>query len=194
VPDGLGGRHPKVVYGSVVEPSGVTDTAIEPISFEREEEESDAETNQSFQRENAPVARPKRGRVSELEEEDEYESSYDRRKFIGSVLPWAIKEVVSPTRLSVNLERTNAILDNISRDIKAAKRSLFNCASRPQFPEAEWINILSGRAVDMDHVFSNLYAVVHDDRRVEKIGELKISVGRSNPVKFIRNHGDWVIS
>jgi hypothetical protein len=114
VPDGLGGRHPKVVYGSVVEPSGVTDTAIEPISFEREEEESDAETNQSFQRENAPVARPKRGRVSELEEEDEYESSYDRRKFIGSALPWAIKEVVSPTRLSVNLERTNAILDNIS--------------------------------------------------------------------------------
>jgi hypothetical protein len=143
----------------------------------------------------AATASHKRKRATDfLDEEEEDGSPTDKRKFNASALPWAIRDEISPVELSQNLRRTNAILDNISRDPKSARRSLFNSASRPQFPENEWLNVLAGHAVDMDHIFSSLYAVVHDDRRIERIGDIKISVGHSTPAKTIRTHGDWVIA
>jgi hypothetical protein len=159
-----------------------------------EEETSNNEANGPASQSKRLTPGTKRKRTSCVsDEEEEDNSAGDQTKFIAAALPWAIKDSVSPPGLSANLRRTNAILDNISRDPKSAKRSLFNSPARPQFPESEWVNILAGHAVDMDHVFSNLFAVVHDDRRVERVGDLKITVGHSTPAKTVRTHGDWVI-
>jgi hypothetical protein len=132
--------------------NGNNDDIVEP-----EADDANAQPNELH-----PVQ--KRKRPSDLFDEEEEDSSReDRKKFVAAALPWAIQDAIAPIELSANLRRTNAILDNISRDPKSAKRSLFNSPSRPQFPESEWVNILAGHAVDMDHVFSNLFAIVHDD-------------------------------
>ncbi|TRM62764.1 hypothetical protein BD626DRAFT_498363 [Schizophyllum amplum] len=50
---------------------------------------------------------------------------------------------------------------------------LLNATSRPQFPDEEWGNILSGRVVDLDRVLSSIF-------------------GHATPSKTVKTYGDWV--
>ena len=74
--------------------------------------------------------------------------------------------------------------------------SLLNCnRSIPQFPQAEWLNLLSGNAVDLDHVFSNIYTVSYNTKDIVKLGRnIELLHGLSTPAKMIKTHGDWVIT
>jgi hypothetical protein len=67
-----------------------------------------------------------------------------------SILPWVVQEEETPTILSPSLRQTQITLENFSQDIKLAKASLLNSPSCPQFPDTEWSNLLSGKAVDFD--------------------------------------------
>jgi hypothetical protein len=73
---------------------------------------------------------------------------------------------------------------------------LLNCnKSIPQFSQAEWLNLLSGNAFDLDHVFSNLYTVSHSTNNVIELGKnIELLHGSSVPAKSVRTHGDWVIA
>ncbi|KAF8952486.1 hypothetical protein BDZ97DRAFT_1597956, partial [Flammula alnicola] len=64
----------------------------------------------------------------------------------------------------------------------------------PQFPDNEWANILAGRVVDFDHVFSGVYSLAPDERRRERMGPFEVVVGSSAPAKVVRSHSDWVIA
>lgn len=45
----------------------------------------------------------------------------------------------------------------------------------PPFPESEWENILSGKSVDLDKVFSGIFPLGKDDKQVEHLGDFKLS-------------------
>ena len=65
----------------------------------------------------------------------------------------------------------------------------------PQFPQAEWLNLLNRNAINLDHVFSNVYTVSYNSRDVVKLGKnVKLLHGSSSPAKTIKTHGDWVIA
>ncbi|KAF8954819.1 hypothetical protein BDZ97DRAFT_1604203, partial [Flammula alnicola] len=64
----------------------------------------------------------------------------------------------------------------------------------PQFPDNEWANVLAGRVVDFDHVFSGVYSLAPDERRRERMGPFEVVVGSSAPAKVVRSHSDWVIA
>ncbi|KAF8239491.1 hypothetical protein L208DRAFT_1236957, partial [Tricholoma matsutake] len=64
-------------------------------------------------------------------------------------------------------------LENFSQDVKRARLSLLNSNQAiPQFPQPEWLNLLSGNAINLDHLLH----------------------GSLTPAKTVKTHGDWVIA
>ncbi|KAF5377223.1 hypothetical protein D9615_006397 [Tricholomella constricta] len=117
-----------------------------------------------------------------------------RRRIDVSTLPWITQEEETPTTLSPDLRKTQLALENFARDLKLAKSSLTNSPRCPQFPDTEWVSLLSGRAVDFDRVLSALYSVSFDEQRREKFGHLEIIAGPSAPARAVRTHSEWVIA
>ena len=128
------------------------------------------------------------------------DDEYTRRTRLNfSALPWNEEEGAGQDRsstLSPALQKTQSLLENFSRDVKRARSSLLNCnKSIPQFPQTEWLNLLNGYAVDLDHVFSNIYTIPHNTNDDVELGKnLEILQGSSLPAKTVKTHGDWVIA
>ena len=145
-----------------------------------------------------PVGRaPKRPRSPVSGDEDD---EYEKRTHLDfDSLPW--NEPEDPDQrtsegFSPALQKTRSLLENFSRDVKRARSSLLNCNRPvPQFPQAEWLNLLNGNAVDLDHVFSNIYTVSYNTRDVVELGKnVELLHGSSTPAKTVKTHGDWVIT
>jgi hypothetical protein len=142
------------------------------------------------------VARPSKRPLSpQSGDEEEYSK---RIRLDYDSLPWNEPEDfdLGPSSLSPALQKTHTLLENFSRDAKRARSSLLNCNRPiPQFPPSEWLNLLSGNAVDLDHVFSNIYTVSHSTGEVVELGKsLELLHGSSVPAKTVKTHGDWVIA
>jgi len=89
-------------------------------------------------------------------------------------LPWyKVETDVDTTQmLSPSLQKTNSLLKNFSWDVKCARASLLNCnRALPQFPQSEWLSILNGNAIDLDHVLSNIYMTFQNKQESIKLGE-----------------------
>ena len=106
-----------------------------------------------------------------------------------SLFTWVIWDGIDPPSLLLSLIQTQAILENFSWDLKLAKISLLNSAQLSQFPDSEWSNLISGQAIDLDHVLAGQYSVAHNDRQ-----KVKIIVGLARPVRTVNLHGWWVIA
>ena len=76
---------------------------------------------------------------------------------------WVIRDVVELPSLPPELRQTQATLENFSRDPKYARTSLLNSLQLPQFLESKWNNLLTGMAVDLNHVLTGLYSLTHDE-------------------------------
>ena len=127
--------------------------------------------------------------------EDEYAK---KTRLDYNLLPWNEPEDMdfSPAGLSPALQETHTLLENFSRDPKRAQSSLLNCNRPiPQFPPSEWLNLLSGNAIDLNNVLSNVYSLSHSTSDVVKLGkDLELLHGSSAPAKTVKTHGDWVIA
>lgn len=140
---------------------------------------------------------PKRPRsISSDNEDDEYKK---RTHLNYSSLPWFESkdpEHRSQTELSLSLQKTHALLENFSRDVKQERSSLLNCNRPiPQFSQAEWLNLLSGNTIDLDHVFYNVYTVSYNTKDIVELGKnVELLYGSSMPAKTVKTHGDWVIA
>ncbi|KAF8811693.1 hypothetical protein BYT27DRAFT_7088932 [Phlegmacium glaucopus] len=113
-------------------------------------------------------------------------------------LPWNVfKETDQGTVvLSPSLQKTQSLLENFSCNIKQAQSSLLNCNRPiPQFPQAEWLNLLSGNAIDLNHVFSNIYTTSYKTKDTIELGRnVELLHGSSTSAKTVKTHGDWVIA
>jgi len=123
----------------------------------------------------------------------------NRTRLDFKALPWngdPSTQDRSFAQLFPSLQKTNTLLKNFSRDIKQSRSSLLNCnRSLPQFPQSEWLNLLSGNAIDLDHVFSNIYTISCDVKESVEIGkQIEVLHGASKPAKTVKTHGDWVIA
>jgi len=117
-----------------------------------------------------------------------------RRKFDETLYAWKVREEIAPITLSPNLERTRAMVQNYTADLKHALWSLQSAGSLPPFPKPEWKRVLSGTAVNLDAVFSGLFSTLADDKISTSIGDFDLSVGGSKPSKTVQSHGDWTIA
>jgi hypothetical protein len=71
-------------------------------------------------------------------------------------------------------------------DLKATKRSLINETKCPKFPDSEWKNVISRKAINLDAVLSGQLSITQDGPKVEKFGDLEISFGALNPIKLTK--------
>ena len=62
----------------------------------------------------------------------------------------------------------------------------------PQFPESEWISLLSGRAIDLNHILASHYSTSHEEKRTEHISKIKFVTSRSKSTKVVETHSNWV--
>jgi len=63
-----------------------------------------------------------------------------------------------------------------------------------QVPDSEWNNILGGKAVNFDIIFSGMYSTITDNRAIKNIGDLELHFGATKPAKTVETDGDWVIA
>src|SRR6202522_375932 len=117
-----------------------------------------------------------------------------KAKVDESMFAWVASKKDKHTVLSDNLVKTLKLIDAYTVDPKATKRSLTNQSDCPEFPDSEWKNVVSGRAVNLDAVLSGQLSTTSDDLKVEKFGDLEISFGTVDPTKPIKNGGDWSIA
>ena len=168
-------------YERISAPGGQEETdrvRAETAEPERDDRQEDA----------ARATKQHRAPSSELDDDNSA-----RHKISIRDLPWVTRNETSPSYLPPSLAATQSILENISRDFKTAKVSLLNSPTLPQFPESEWVSLLSGRAVDLNHVLTSHYSTSHEEKRTERIGNLEFFIsGRSKPTKAVETHGNWV--
>ena len=62
----------------------------------------------------------------------------------------------------------------------------------PQFPESEWISLLSGCTINLNHVLASHYSISHEEKCTECIGEIEFVIGRSRSTKVVEMHSNWV--
>ncbi|PIL33308.1 hypothetical protein GSI_04758 [Ganoderma sinense ZZ0214-1] len=117
-----------------------------------------------------------------------------RQRPDSTKFPWAASEQSAASNLRPELLETLDHLKRFSTDIKYTKSHLINSAGAPEFPEAEWTNILSGHAVDLDRVLSNVYAHSSDDKHIQHLGDVELRYKSLTPVKTVQSAGDWVIA
>jgi hypothetical protein len=141
-----------------------------------------------------------RGRSSSpvISDDDEQHSDAEpvskKPRVDESAFAWISSKKDRRTTLSDNLAKTLKLIDSYTIDPKATKRSLTNQSDCPEFPDSEWKNVVSGRAVSLDAVLSGQLSTTNDDLKVEKFGDLEISFGAVEPTKVVKNGGDWSIA
>jgi len=131
--------------------------------------------------------------ISDEQQSDE-EPVTKKIKVDESTFAWVANRKRKHTLLRDSLIKTLKLIEIYSADPRAAKRSLVNEPDCPEFPDSEWKNIISGRAVNLDSVLSGQLSTTFDDTKIEKLGDLKISFGTVEPTKVVKNGGDWTIA
>jgi hypothetical protein len=131
--------------------------------------------------------------VPEGHESDD-EPAAKRVKVDESAYAWVASRKDKRTVLRDTLAKTLKLIEAYTIDPKATKRSLTNEPDCPEFPDAEWKNIIAGRAVNLDAVLSGQLSTIQDDSKVEKFGDFEISFGAVEPTKVVKNGGDWSIA
>ena len=127
-------------------------------------------------------------------QESDSEHISKKIKVDESAYAWVASRKDKRTVLRDSLAKTLKLIETYTVDPKATKRSLINEPDCPEFPDAEWKNIIAGRAVNLDAVLSGQLSTTQDDPKVEKFGELEISFGAIEPAKVVKNGGDWTIA
>jgi hypothetical protein len=111
-----------------------------------------------------------------------------------TLFAWLDGDTVDNVQLSRSQDLTRKLVQNHTLDIKATKLKVLSAKRVPEFPDSEWNNLLSNKAVNIDTVFSGMYSTDNDNRAVENIGDLELHFGAAKPSKAVETHGDWVIA
>jgi hypothetical protein len=127
-------------------------------------------------------------------QQSDEEPTSKRTKVNESAYAWVSGRKNKRITLSASLSKTLKLIDTYTADPKAAKRSLVNEPDCPEFPDSEWKNIISGRAVNLDAVLSGQLSTTNDEVKIEKFGDFEVSFGAVEPTKIVKNGGDWTIA
>ena len=142
-----------------------------------------------------PAQRSPSPPVSDPDEQQSDEEPVTKKlKVDESAYAWVKSRRDKHTVLRDTLAKSLKLIEAYTIDPKATKRSLVNEPDCPEFPDSEWKNIISGRAVNLDAVLSGQLSTTHDDPKVEKFGDLEITFGAVEPTKLVKNGGDWSIA
>ena len=84
-----------------------------------------------------------------------------------------------------------ALLKLYTQDLKLIKSSILTSPCVPQLSHLEWLSILTGVMVNLDHVLSGMHTISNDNWEVELIGGIKLKYRATEAAKKVKNSGDW---
>jgi len=116
------------------------------------------------------------------------------KKVEESNLPWVVRNKLFGSELQVELRATLELLKAWSVNPKQVKSSIINTPKCPAFPDSEWLNLVQGRPINLDNVFSGFYSTSTDNQRTESVGEIELKFGTKDASKPVTTHGDWTIA
>ena len=109
--------------------------------------------------------------------------------------PWETSGFIHSAILTEMHIQVNRDLELFTHDVSVARQSLLNTLGCPPFPYSEWTNILKGRAVNLDVVYSEAYSVTVDDHETFAISEgISLKVGKPKQSSKIVMHGEWAVA
>ena len=118
-----------------------------------------------------------------------------KKKKIGeSNLPWIVRNKLFGSELRPELRTTLNLLQAWSANPKQVRASIVNTPGCPAFPDSEWLNLVQGKTINLDNVFSGFYSTSTDNQRTENIGEVEFKFGTKDSSKPVTTHGDWTIA
>ncbi|THH17648.1 hypothetical protein EW146_g3202 [Bondarzewia mesenterica] len=135
-------------------------------------------------------------RLTEIEhdsdsDDDETGGPSHRHRVNLELCPWLVEEQGVEKPLSESLEQTQLMLANFSSDPKLVRSSIVNTAGCPPFPDAEWMHIVSGKAVDFDQVLTAFSSTTYSAIHKEKIGGVEFSLPSAVSAKTVQGQGEW---
>jgi hypothetical protein len=133
----------------------------------------------------------------ESDPEYEYDDEADRvkkPKVDEGDFPWVKSGEFKRTTLSASLSKTLDLIRLFSIDPKLTKRSIVNSPDCPEFPDAEWNNVIAGRAINLDSVLTGQFSTSNNDVKTSKVGDIEFTYGAVEPTKKVCNGGDWTIA
>jgi hypothetical protein len=111
-----------------------------------------------------------------------------------TLFAWLATDSVDSKLLTPSQELAHELVQNHMLDIKTTRCKVLSAKQVSEFPNSEWTNVLSGKAINLDAVFSGMYFTDTDNRAVENISDLKLHFSTSKPAKSVETHGDWIIA
>ena len=109
-----------------------------------------------------PLNRLKRN-WSEWVQERGVSQTSKRQKVIVNTFPWVQRERILATPLNMSLTATLALLKLYAQDLKLTRVLILTSPCTPQFPHLEWMSVLTGVMVNLNHVFSGMHAVSNNN-------------------------------
>jgi hypothetical protein len=132
--------------------------------------------------------------LSGIDDDDSHIVSRKKKMVEESDLPWVIRDKLFGSELRPELRATLDLLQAWSVNPKQVKASIVNTPKCPAFPDSEWLNLVQGKAINLDNVFSGFYLTSTDNQRSETVGEVELKFGIKDASKPVTTHGDWTIA
>ena len=164
---------------------------------DRQEEAETDENHLQQQPSKSKKAKVRRGHADEDDDSSKHSSEDESKDLVTSkrTYPWEATGVIHSAILTEMHIRVNNDIESFTEDISSARQNLLNTLGCPPFPHSEWTNILKGRAVNLDTVFSEMYSVSVEEHSTFSISEtLSLKVGKPKQTTKITTHGEWAVA
>jgi hypothetical protein len=111
-------------------------------------------------------------------------------------LPWVKHETLTGTiPLRADLTETVRLLSIYGVDPKRTLCSLLS-RTRVEFPESQWLCLLTNKAVDLDAVLTGIYSIIPSTAHTESVGsiDLTFNSGAAKSSRIIVTQSDWTLA
>ncbi|KAJ7095492.1 hypothetical protein C8R43DRAFT_840616, partial [Mycena crocata] len=106
--------------------------------------------------------------------------------------PWVKNEALVP--LCADLAETVRLLGIYAVDPKRSLRSLLS-RTRVEFPESQWLRLITNKAVDLDAVLTAFYSVSPSTGHTESIGEVDLTFhGTTKSTRLVSTESEWTLA
>ena len=110
-------------------------------------------------------------------------------------MPWYAKDRRKRPNISPSCVESARLIKLFGRDVTEVKQWVSLSHSAPRgYPTSEWDNLIKGKAVNLDVVFSSVYHVGAVEENRGSFGDHEISLGYTAPSRKVLTHGDWTIA
>lgn len=128
-----------------------------------------------------------------FEDQDDLSHSNKKQRLRESDLPWFGKQQLARIALSPSCTRSREILERLSKDPTFVKRhAIWSPIAPAGFPASEWDNIIAGKPINLDKVFSALHLVAPVKENVGRLGGHTFHFGDTEPARKVASSGDWI--